>query len=73
LRGLLEAEGSWMRGRWDGPSSDANDIDLMRFKLEYSWWYGKVEVKLKTGFFQIIRSVEESRGYLVDLRVRRVF
>lgn len=73
LRGLLEAEGSWMRGRWDGPSGDANDIDLMHVKLKYSWWYGKVEVKFETGFIQIIRPAEQSSGYLVDLRVRRVF
>jgi hypothetical protein len=73
LRGLLEAEGSWLRGRWSGSSSEGNDIDSMHFKLKYSWWYGKVEVKLETGIIQVLRPVEDRRAYLIDLRVRRVF
>ena len=72
-RGLLEAEGSWLRGRWSGQSGDANDIDAVHVKLKYSWWYGKVEVKLETGFAQILRSAEDRSVYKVDLRVRRVF
>ncbi|MFV2070175.1 MAG: hypothetical protein ACC645_24675, partial [Pirellulales bacterium] len=72
-RGLLEAEGSWLRERWSGESSDANDIDSMHAKLKYSWWYGKVEVKLETGFAQILRPTEDRSVYRVDLRVRRVF
>jgi hypothetical protein len=72
-RGLLEAEGSWLRGRWSGQSGDANDIDAVHVKLKYSWWYGKVEVKLETGFAQILRSAEDRSVYKVDLMVRRVF
>jgi hypothetical protein len=70
-RGLLEAEGSWLRGRWQ--SSKANDIDTLLFKLKYSWWYGKIEVKLETGYAQILRPTEDRRVFKVDLRVRRVF
>jgi hypothetical protein len=72
-RGLLEAEGSWLRGRWSGLSSESNDIDTLHLKLKYSWWYGKVEVKLETGFAQILRSTEDRRVFDFDLRVRRVF
>ena len=72
-RGLLEAEGSWLRARWSGESSGANDIDAVRLKLKYSWWYGKVEVKLETGFAQILRPTEDRSVYRADLRVRRVF
>jgi hypothetical protein len=72
-RGLLEVEGGWLRGRWSGQSSDANDIDAVRFKLRYSWWYGKVEVKLETGVAKLYRTFEDSTVFGVDLRVRRVF
>jgi len=72
-RGLLEAEGSWLWARWSGQSSEANDIDAVRLKLKYSRWYGKVEVKLETGFAQILRPTEDRRVYRIDLRVRRVF
>jgi len=71
--GLLEAEGGWLRGRWSGESSDANDIDALHFKLKYSWWYGKVEVKLETGVVNISRPIEDSTVFEFDLRVRRVF
>jgi hypothetical protein len=72
-RGLLEAEGGWQRARWSGQTGDANDIDAVRVKLKYSWWYGKVEVKIETGFAQILRPTEDRRVYRADLRVRRVF
>jgi hypothetical protein len=72
-RGLLEAEGSWLRARWSGQSSDANDIDAVRVKLKYSWWYGKVEVKMETGFAQVLRPTEDLSVYRAELRVRRVF
>jgi hypothetical protein len=71
--GLLEAEGSWLRGRWSGQSSEANDIDAIRVKLKYTWWYGKVEVKLETGFAQLLRQVEDRSVFRFDLRARRVF
>jgi hypothetical protein len=71
--GLLEGEGSWLRGRWSGDSSEANDIDTIYIRLRHSWWYGKVEVKLETGFAQILRPTEDRRVYNVNLRVRRVF
>ena len=72
-RGLLEAEGSWLRSRWSGPSSDANDIDAVHVKLKCSWWYGMVEVKMETGFAQVLRKSEDRSVYRADLRVRRVF
>ena len=72
-RGILEAEGSWLRSRWSGQSSDSNDIDALRLKLKYSWWYGKVEVRLATGFAQILRPTEDRKVFELDLRVRRVF
>jgi hypothetical protein len=71
--GLLEAEGSWLRSRWSGQSSDGNDIDAVHVTLKYSWWYGKIEVKMETGFAQILRQVEDRSVYRADLRVRRVF
>jgi hypothetical protein len=71
--GLLEAEGRWLRARWSGQSSDGNDIDAVHIKLKYAWWYGKIEVKLETGFAQILRSSEDRSVYRADLRVRRVF
>jgi hypothetical protein len=70
-RGLLEVEGSWLRGRWQ--SSTPNDIDTLFLKLKYSWWYGKIEVKLETGFAQILRPTEDRQVFKFDLRVRRVF
>jgi hypothetical protein len=72
-RGFLEAEGSWLRARWSGQSSEANDIDAIRVKLKYTWWYGKVEVKLETGFAQLLRQVEDRSVFRFDLRARRVF
>jgi hypothetical protein len=72
-RGLLEAEGSWLRARWSGESSTANDIDAVHIKLKYSWWYGKIEVKMETGFAQILRPTEDRSVYRAELRVRRVF
>jgi hypothetical protein len=72
-RGVLEAEGSWLRGRWSGQSSEGNDIDTVLLKLKYSWWYGKVEVKMETGFAQILRPAEDKSTFRFDLRVRRVF
>ena len=71
--GLLEAEGGWLRGRWSGQSSQSNDIDNLHLKLKYSWWYGKVEVKMEAGIAQILRPTEDRRVYKFDLRVRRVF
>jgi hypothetical protein len=72
-RGLLEGEGSWLRGRWSGQSSESNDVDSLHLKMKYSWWYGKVEVKLETGFAQIFRPSENRKVFHFDLRVRRVF
>jgi hypothetical protein len=71
--GLLEAEGSWLRGRWSGASSKANDIDALHFRLRYSWWYGKVEFRLETGYAELLRPTEDRRVLNLDLRVRRVF
>ncbi|MBW2692870.1 MAG: hypothetical protein JRE57_09580 [Deltaproteobacteria bacterium] len=71
--GTLEAEGSWLRGRWSGASSKANDIDALHFRLRYSWWYGKVEVRLETGYAELLRPTEDRRVFNLDLRVRRVF
>jgi hypothetical protein len=72
-RGLLEAEGSWLRSRWSGQSNKGNDIDAVNVKLKYSWWYGKVEFKMETGFAQLLRPAEDRTVYRADLRVRRVF
>jgi hypothetical protein len=71
--GMLEAEGGWLRGRWSGESSDSNDIDSFYVNLRYSWWYGKVEVKVDTGFAQILRPTEDRKVYQFNLRLRRVF
>jgi hypothetical protein len=71
--GFLQAEGSWLRGRWSGQSSQSNDIDAVRLKLKYSWWYGKVEFRLETGFAQRLRPTEDLSVYKFGLRVRRVF
>jgi hypothetical protein len=62
-----------MRSRWSGQSSDANDIDAVHVKLKYSWWYGKVEVKMETGFAQVLRPTEDLSVYRAELMVRRVF
>ena len=72
-RGVLAAEGSWLRARWSGQSSNANDIDAVRVKLKYSWWYGAVEFKLETGFIQFLRPTEDRSLFRFDLQVRRVF
>jgi len=72
-RGFLEAEGSYLWARWSGESSQANDVDAMNVKLKYSWWYGKVEVRMETGFAQLLRPTEDRRVYKFDLWVRRVF
>jgi len=72
-RGALEAEGSWRRTRWSGRSSEANDIDAVRIDLNYSWWYGKIEVRLETWFAQLLRPTEDRTVYNFELRVRRVF
>jgi hypothetical protein len=71
--GTLEAEGRWLRTRWSGQSSEGNDIDALHVKLKYSWWYGKVEVRLETGFAQLLRPAEDRTVYNFDLRLRRVF
>ncbi len=71
--GFLEVEGSWRRGRWSGQSSQANDIDTLDLRLRHSWWYGKVEMRLETGFAQILRPTEDRSVYNLNLRVRRVF
>ncbi len=72
-RGVIEAEGSWLRARWSGESSEANDIDAFHVTLHYSWWYGKVEVRLETGFAQLLRPTEDRSVFKFDLWVRRVF
>jgi hypothetical protein len=72
-RGFLEAEARWLRSRWSGQQSEGNDIDALHLKLNYSWWYGKVEVRLETGFSQLLRPVEDRSVYRAELRVRRVF
>jgi hypothetical protein len=72
-RGFLEAEGSWLRGRWSGQQSQGNDIDAVHLKLRYSWWYGKIEIKAETGFAQLLRPTEDRSVFRADLRVRRVF
>ncbi|MBW2541013.1 MAG: hypothetical protein JRF15_02900, partial [Deltaproteobacteria bacterium] len=71
--GMLEAEASWMRARWSGQSSEANDVDALRVKLKYTWWYENFEVKLETGFAQLLRPTEDRSVFRFDLRARRVF
>jgi len=72
-RGFVEAETSYLWARWSGQSSQANDVDAMNVKLKYSWWYGKVEVRMETGFAQLLRPTEDRRVFKFDLWVRRVF
>jgi hypothetical protein len=72
-RGVIEAEGSWLRTRWSGQSSNANDIDAFHATLNYSWWYGKVELGLQTGFAQLLRPTEDRSVFKLDMWVRRVF
>jgi hypothetical protein len=71
--GALNAEGKWRRVRWSGRSSQANDIDAFHATLNYSWWYGKIELGLETGFAQLLRQTEDRRVFKFDLWVRRVF
>jgi hypothetical protein len=71
--GVLEAEGGWRRARWSGQSSGANDIDAYHATLNYSWWYGKIELGVETGFAQLLRPSEDRSVFKFDMWVRRVF
>jgi hypothetical protein len=72
-RGELEFDGRYRRVRWSGERSDADDVDTLFVNAGYTWWYGKIDVKLKAGMAQILREAEDKRVYRVDLRVRRSF
>jgi hypothetical protein len=72
-RGRLELEARYQRVRWSGERSAANNVDTLSVDAGFSWWYGKIDVKLEGGMVQILRSVEDKREYRVDLRVRRPF
>jgi hypothetical protein len=72
-RGELTLEGRYRQERWTGDRSDESDVDTLFLNAGYSWWYGKVSVKLKGGMAQILRKREDRSVYRVDLRVRRSF
>jgi hypothetical protein len=59
--------------RCSGERSGADDIDALFVNAGYSWWYGKINVKLAGGMAQVFRKAEDRSVYRVDLRVRRSF
>jgi hypothetical protein len=72
-RGELELDGRYRRERWSGDRSDVDDVDTLFVNAGFSWWYGKIDVKLEGGMSQILREAEDKRVYRFDLRVRRSF
>jgi hypothetical protein len=72
-RGELELEGRYRRVRWSGDRGDADDVDTLFVNADFSWRYGKIDVKLEAGMAQVLREAEDKRVYRVDLRVRRSF
>jgi hypothetical protein len=72
-RGQLELKARYRRVRWSGERSAANDVDALSANTAFSWWYGKIDVKLEAGMAQVLREAEDKRVYRVDLRVRRSF
>jgi hypothetical protein len=72
-RGKLDLAVRYRRVRWSGERSAANDVDEFFFNTGFSWWYGRIDVRLEGLVGQVIRTTEEKRVYRVDLRVRRSF
>jgi hypothetical protein len=72
-RGFLEIDGIYVRERWSGESSFANDLDSFALKCAYTWWYGKVQVKLESRVARVLREAEDRSVYQINLRVRRDF
>jgi hypothetical protein len=72
-RGQLELRGRYRRERWSGEKGRTNNVDALYVNAGFSWWYGKIDVKLEGGMVQISREREDKRVFRVDLRVRRPF
>lgn len=73
-RGLLEVDIGYLRERWNGDfTGSGNDLDSLLVEADYSWTYGKLEVRLESRMAQILREAEDKRVYRVRLRARRRF
>ena len=72
-RGQMKLDGRYRRARWSGERATANDVDTVSVNAGFSWWYGKIDVKLDFRMVQVLRDAEDKRVYRVDLRVRRPF
>jgi hypothetical protein len=73
-RGLLELQADYLREHWDGPLDEgANDVDAFRFNGDYTWWYGRSQVKLEGRYARILKKAQDENYYLIRLRMRREF